>query len=241
MFTYSDIFSDKKTVLFVTAHPDDCLVYFAALIGRLRQDNKQVCVLLVTNGARGSKDVKISEEILAKIRLEEEKKALGFLQVPEENFFCLDYKDGEVESDMMLIRKISFYIRKYKADVVATHEPGLIYQSTYNNDGFFVQHRDHRKVGEAVIDAAYPFARDRSFFPEQLKEGVEPHSVYNLLLTDETGSNFHFDYTEELETKKSAMRIHKSQFDEDFINAVVNDMKSGDRFVEKFKYVKLLW
>lgn len=241
MFTYDQIFHDKTSVLFVTAHPDDCLVYFAALIHQLRIDNKDVYVAVVTNGARGSKENKISEDELAKIRISEEISALEYLTVPKENVICLDYKDGEVESDLKLIEKISFEIRKHKVDIVCTHEPSLLYQSTYNNDGFFVQHRDHRKVGEAVIDAVYPFSRDRSFFPEHEKKGVEPRSVYDILLTDEESSNFHFDYTKDLETKKSAMRIHKSQFNEEFIDQVVNDMKVDGRYFEKFKYLKLLW
>lgn len=241
MFKYADIFANKQNILLVTAHPDDCLVYFAALINQLRKDEKNVYVLVVTNGARGSKDAVVSEEELAKQRLAEEAAALGFLKVPAENLFCLNYKDGEVESNLKLIGEIACYFRKFKIDLVGTHDPAIIYQTTYNNDGYFVQHRDHRKVGEATIDAAYPFSRDRSFFPEQISEGLEPHSVYDLLLTDETGSNFELDYTADLETKKSAMRLHKSQFDEQFIEDVVNSVKNGERFVEKFKYLKLLW
>lgn len=241
MFTYDQIFDNKKSALIIAAHPDDCLVYFAGLIHKLRQDSKNVYVLTVTNGARGSKGNIISEEELAKKRLEEEIKALEYLHVPQENFACLNYKDGEVESNLTLIGEISYYIRKYKVDILCTHEPGLLYAATYNNDGFFVQHRDHRKVGEAVIDAAYPFSRDRSFFPEHTKERIDPHTVYDLLLTDEMGCNFDFDYTENLEMKKSAMRIHKSQFSEEFIDQVVNDMEKDGRYFEKFKYVKLLW
>ena len=141
------------------AHPDDILVYFAGLINKLRKDNKNVYAVTVTNGARGSKEAKISEEKLAEQRIQEEISALKFLKVPKENFFCLNYKDGEVESTMKLIGEVSYYIRKNKIDIVCTHEPGLIYEATYNNDGFFVQHRDHRKVGEATIDAAYPICQ----------------------------------------------------------------------------------
>jgi N,N'-diacetylchitobiose non-reducing end deacetylase len=166
MFTYTHIFDSKKSVLFVTAHPDDCLVYFAGLINQLRKDKKEVYVVVVTNGARGSKETIITEEALANLRLKEEATALEFLSVPKEHLFCLNYKDGEVESDMKLIGEISYFIRKYKIDIVCSHEPALIYASTYNNDGFFVQ---------------------------------------------------------------------------EFIESVVNDMKSEDRYYEKFKYVKLLW
>jgi LmbE family N-acetylglucosaminyl deacetylase len=241
MFTYQQIFDSKKNVLFVTAHPDDILVYYAALVHQLRKDHKNVLVVTVTNGARGSGDKNISDSELARIRIEEETAALAYLDVPKENIFCLNYKDGEVESNYKLIGEISRYIRKFKADIVCTHEPTAIYQPTYNKDGFFVQHRDHRKVAEAVVDAVYPFSRDRSFFPEQKKEGILAHTLYDIVMTDEIQSNFELDYTEDLEIKKAAMRIHKSQFDEAFISDVVNTVKNKDRFLEKYFYVKLLW
>lgn len=241
MYTYEQIFANKKRILFFPAHPDDIMVYFAGLVHRLRKDNKEVFVVTVSNGARGSKDSKISEEDLAKTRLEEEIAGLEYLNVPKENHVCLNYKDGEVESNMKLIGDIVWYIRKFKPDIVCTHEPSKLYIKMDDGTGAWVQHRDHRKVGEAVIDAAYPFSRDRSFFPEQAAEGLEPHTVYDLLLTEENGVNFKFDYTENLETKKAAMRLHKSQMDENFINDVVNSIKENERFLEYFNYVHLLW
>lgn len=241
MFTYEQIFTDKQNILFVTAHPDDVIVYFAALIHKLRTDNKNVYVVAVTNGARGSRKNVITEEKLAIQRIEEEIDALKKLTVPKENFFCLEYKDGEVESDLKLIGEISRFIRKWKADIVCTHEPALQYLQTYDKSGFFVQHRDHRKVGEAVIDAVYPFSRDRSFFPEHYTEGVEPHSVYDILLTDEKEFNFEIDHTEDVERKREALAAHKSQMDETTVEDILNAFKDGERHKEKFNYIKLLW
>jgi LmbE family N-acetylglucosaminyl deacetylase len=241
MFTYSDVFSEKKNVLIVTAHPDDTLVYFGALIYKLRQENINVYTLVVTNGARGSRENTISEVDLAKQRMLEEQTALSSLGVPEENVFCLGYMDGEVESDMKLIGEISKYIRKFKIDIVCSHEPSIQYAATYAKNGFFVQHRDHRKVGEAVIDAAYPFSRDRSFFAEHYVEGIEPHTLYDVLLTDEKDCNFEFEYTEQLDVKKAAMRLHKSQFNEESINEINDAFKFGDKYMERFHYLKLLW
>jgi LmbE family N-acetylglucosaminyl deacetylase len=240
-FTYSDICANKNNVLIVVAHPDDSIVYFGALIHQLRKDGKNVYVVVVSNGARGSKDNEVSEVTLAKIRMAEERAALKLLTVDKERIFCLNYADGEVESNLQLIGKISFYLRKFKVDLVCTHEPSLQYVPTYSKDGFFVQHRDHRKVGEAVIDAAYPFSRDRSFFTEQYAQGVEPHTCFDILLTDELHCNFDFDYTEDLEVKKSALRTYTSQIDENFLMALVDAVKFNDRYLEKFYYVKLLW
>lgn len=202
MFTYTDVFGTKSNVLLVTAHPDDALVYYGALIHKLRKDNKDVFVVCVSNGSRGSQDNHISEDALATLRIQEEIAALEYLNVPKTNFDCLEYKDGEIESNFKLIGEISKYIRKFKADIVCTHEPTAIYQQTYNKEGYFVQHRDHRKVAEAVVDAVYPFSRDRSFFPEHQTEGIEPHTLFEIVMTDEIESNFSIDYTDDTEVKK---------------------------------------
>lgn len=241
MFTYDQIFGSKQRVLFVTAHPDDLVVFFGGLIHQLRADGKEVYALLVTTGARGSRDKNIDEEVLAKQRLIEEATCLEALNISQENSFCLGYADGEVESNMKLIGEISKYIRKFKVDLVATHEPSLLYIPTYSKDGFFVQHRDHRKTGEATIDAVYPFSRDRSFFKEHYAEGIEPHEVFDILLTDEKESNFAFDCTPHLELKKQAMRAHKSQFDENTINEIITAFSENGICWEKFNYLKLQW
>lgn len=240
-YTYEDIFHNKQRILFFPAHPDDIMVYFAGLVSRLRKEGKDVFVVTVSDGARGSKNNIISEEELAKQRLEEEITALEYLDVPRKNHVCLNYKDGEVESTMQLIGEVTRYIRQFKPDIVCTHEPSSIYQSISDGTGYWVQHRDHRKTAEAVVDAAYPFSRDRSFFPEHEAEGLEPHKVFDLLLTEENGVNFKFDYTEDVEKKKEALRHHKSQMTEESINSIVEDLKEGGRYFEYFKYVHLLW
>lgn len=241
MYTYEQIFSAKQTALIFTAHPDDCIVFFAGLISKLRQEKKDVYVVVVTNGARGSRENQISEEKLANIRIQEEANALSHLDILSDHFLCLNHKDGEVESDMTLIGEISYYIRKFKPDIVCTHEPSRIYSSSYNNEGFFVQHRDHRKIGEAVLDAVYPFSRDLAFFPEHDKDGISPHTVFDVLLTDEDSSNFHFDFSTYKEVKKASLEQHKSQFSQEIVDLILNDAKVGDIYVEKFKYIKLLW
>ncbi len=241
MYTYNQIFEKKQNILFVTAHPDDVIVYFCALIHKLRKDNKNVYVVAVTNGARGSRKNIIADTELAKQRIVEELAALSTLNVPKENFECLNYKDGEVESNLQLIGEISKCIRKWKIDIACTHEPSLQYLKTYDNSGYFVQHRDHRKVGEAVIDAVYPFSRDRSFFPEHNIEGIEPHSLYDILLTDEKESNFELDHTAEVEVKRKALLEHRSQMDEKTADEILNAFAQDGKNLEKFQYVNLLW
>lgn len=242
MFTYDEIFASKHNIVFVTAHPDDVVVFYGALISKLVSDKKNIFVVTVTNGCRGSGDKDISEKDLGAMRVKEEIEALEFLGVPKENNICLNYKDGEVESNYQLIREFSKYIRQFKADIVCTHEPIGIYHSDYGNRGFFVQHRDHRKVGEAVIDSVYPFSRDKSFFPEHAADGIAPHTVMDILLTDENKSNFEIDYTDEVKVKMDALQMHHSQFDSpESAQEIVDAVKFDARYMEKYFYIKLLW
>jgi LmbE family N-acetylglucosaminyl deacetylase len=225
--------------LFVTAHPDDVIVFYGALIHKLVADKKNIFVVTVTDGCRGSGDRVITEEALGAERIGEEIKALEFLGVPKTNHACLGYKDGEVESNYKLIGEISKYIRQFKADIVCTHEPTGIYLTTYDKQGYFVQHRDHRKTAEAVVDAAYPFSRDKSFFPEQ---NLAPHTVMEIIMTDEIQSNFEIDYTDEVKNKVAALSMHKSQFkDEAEAQGIVDEVKFDDHYLEKYFYVKLIW
>lgn len=241
MFSYSDIFFDKQRILFVTAHPDDLVAFFGGLAYQLRQDNKDVFALLVTSGGRGSRQNEVSVSALAQQRLAEEAACLRILGIDEAHSFCLEYPDGEVESNLKLIGDIAKYIRKFSIDLVATHEPSLQYLADSSGKGFSVQHRDHRKIGEAVIDAVYPYSRDRSFFPEHAAEGLQPCQVFDILLTDEKDCNFKFDLNDTVEVKRRAMQAHQTQFSDETIEAILNSFAENGQNVEKFNYLKLLW
>ncbi len=240
MYTYQQVCGDKKRVLFVTAHPDDSGVFFGALISQLRSEGKEVYVLLVTTGARGSRDDVISENLLAEKRLAEETACLSVLGVAKENIFCLGYADGEVESDLTLIGQIAYYLRTNKIDLVATHEPTLQYVPVPGQQGFSIQHRDHRKIGEAVLDAVYPFALNRSFFPEHAAQGVEPHTVLEVLLTPENGYNLEFDFTDTCAQKRTALAKHASQFSAEIIERILTMFARDGRNFERYSYIKLL-
>jgi LmbE family N-acetylglucosaminyl deacetylase len=240
MLTYKEIFDTKQNVLIVTAHPDDCIVYFCGLIHKLRSENKDVYVLAVSNGARGG-DGTMSEDDLAKQRIQEEIDALSTLDVPKENFACLNYKDGDIESNLELIQKIVKYIVEWKADIVCTHDPAGQYIPTYDKSGFFIQHRDHRKVGEAVIDAVYPFSRHKSFFPENTDPSASPKDVYDILLTDENTFNMEIDMADNLDIKRKALAAHKSQMTDEHVEDIINAFSEDGKFFERFNYLKLLW
>lgn len=241
MYSYKDIFSNKKKVLFVTAHPDDIDVFFGGILCRLNKDKKKTFVLVVTSGGRGSQDKKISEMKLAELRKEEQIKSLRYLGLNQKDFFSLEYLDGQVENSMRLIGKISRVIRRFKPEIVCTHEPHGFYHSLPNSGKHYVNHRDHRNTGLSVLDAVYPFSRDLSFFRDHQKQGMSPHKVFEILFTGAFQVNTKINVTEVVGKKRAALLSHKSQFDKKKVEEILEGFKEKDRYFEAGNYIKLAW
>jgi len=64
--SYDDIFKDKERILVVFAHPDDAEIYCGGTIARLTKDNKEVRVVKVTSGNKGSRGQEISASVPAR-------------------------------------------------------------------------------------------------------------------------------------------------------------------------------
>jgi LmbE family N-acetylglucosaminyl deacetylase len=132
------------------------------------------------------------------------------------------------------MREIVRHIRRIKPYAVFTHDPNQIVRN------MFINHPDHRAVGEAAIDAVYPIARNRPSFPELLDEGLEPYSVKEIYLWTASETTFDVDITDVLETKIEALRQHDSQFDnfDEMQQRVRAFWREPDgRFLEKFRRI----
>jgi LmbE family N-acetylglucosaminyl deacetylase len=239
MYTYEDIFENKKRVLFVMAHPDDVDVFFGGTITKLRKDKKEVLVLVMTNGCRGSRANKVSEEKLAAERLREQENALRAYGVQKDHFNTLNYRDGEAENTMELIGEIAYFVRKFKPDLVATHNPNYFFSKNFHKDHYHVNHKDHRVCGASTMDAVYPFSRDHSFFPEHLKNGLEGHSATEMLFCKGDGVNTKIDVTVEIDKKRKGMLAHKSQFDEEKVEKILSFFKEDNNYFEEGYYIKI--
>ncbi len=196
-----------KTVLVVGAHPDDNDFGAGASVAKIARQGADVRYLITTTGQRGSSDAAMTAERLSEIREEEQREAGRFLGVREVQF--LDYVDGELAPDLRLKEQIVIQIRRRRPEVVFTMDPSFFY---YKKLGF-VNHSDHRAIGEATLDACYPLARDLLSFPDHFKAGLLPHKVEDLLLysLDPENANFFIDVSETFEMKLRALSLHKSQ------------------------------
>ncbi len=240
--SYTEVFGNKNKIMVVMAHPDDAEVFAGGTIARLIKDKKQVCVVKVTNGSKGSRDNNISASELVEIRKREDNESMKVLGVDLSNSIHLGFEDGYVEDSIETIGAISKIIRKFKPDIIITHNPQDMIINHSGGD-HWVNHRDHRNTGKSATDAAYPYSRDLLFFPEQFsEEGIGYHKVCEFLFADYyLGEDIvEIDITEFKELKETALTQHKSQFSEEKAKNMVEFMTTRDntdRKFECFKYV----
>lgn len=193
-------------MLGVAAHPDDLDVIAGGSVAVWAAAGVEVHYLVCSDGSKGSDDPKASRAELTQTRRGEQEAAAKVLGVQQVHF--LDYEDGTMECTSELKRDICRLIRQLKPDVVVTMDPTFVYSAEHN----IINHTDHRAVGQATLDAVYPLARDHLSFPELATEGLEPHKVKSLLLSNFEKADYYQDVSAVFDKKLAALKAHSSQF-----------------------------
>ena len=197
-------FPQPERAMVITAHPDDTEFGAAGMVALWAEKGTEVTYVIVTDGSKGSSDPDMTPEKIASLRQIEQKSAADILGVNEVVFLAMP--DGEVRNDYQLREKIVREIRKYKPEVLITHDPTTrIFQNSYLN------HTDHRVVGDTVLDAVFPLARDRLSFSEHEADGLEPHVVKDIFLMFTSEPNYWVDISTTIDKKIKALQQHKSQ------------------------------
>lgn len=213
--SFEDIFQDKSKIMVVVAHPDDNEIICGGIVARLLDEGKKVRLVVMTNGGKGFQNrTDVTESEYAKIRIAEQKEAGKELGLSEDENFNLNISDGELENTIENIEKVVFHIRQFKPELIITQNP-FDPINTFSEDVHWVNHRDHRNTASIVLDAVYPYSRDRGFFPEHFsKYNLEPHSVSELMFSDSYSypDVLYFDITKYFNKKKKALLKHKNAF-----------------------------
>jgi LmbE family N-acetylglucosaminyl deacetylase len=194
-----------ERVLVVAAHPDDIEFGAAGTVARWVGEGAALRFLLVTRGDKGSDDPATDVAALIAQREREQRAAATELGVERVDF--LDEPDGQVEVSLRLRERITRAIRTFRPEVVMTHDPTVLF---VNNE--WVNHPDHRAVGQVTVDAVFPTARDPLNFPEHLAVGLESWKVAELFLWSTNEANQLVDIAETIERKIDALGHHASQF-----------------------------
>ena len=186
-------------VMVIIAHPDDAEFGAAGPIAKWTAEGQNVLYLLCTSGEKGTADMNVRPEELAKTREREQWDAARFLGVRDVVF--MRYPDQGLEDTLQFRKAIVREIRRYRPHTVITSDPYRRY----------IWHRDHRIVGQVVLDAVYPYARDHLAYPDLIEEGLQPHKVKELLFWGAENANYRVDITATFKQKFSALLCHESQ------------------------------
>lgn len=196
--------NEVQHVLVVMAHPDDPEFFCGATLAQWARQGEAIHYLLLTCGDKGSDHPDMTPETLCADRQVEQRAAANIIGVKDVAF--LGYRDGELMNTLDVRREIVREIRRLKPHTVVSCDP-----TTYFRANVYLNHTDHRTAGAATCDAVFPAAGNRMYFPELLKEGLEPHAVKELWLTLSNEPNVWVQVNDTLEIKLEGLRQHRSQ------------------------------
>ncbi|MGE0059613.1 MAG: PIG-L deacetylase family protein [Dehalococcoidia bacterium] len=227
----ADVDPSERRALVIAAHPDDADFGAAGTAALWTREGWEFTYLVCTNGAKGSDDESMTPAQLIRMRRDEQRAAAMVLGVKDVMF--LDYEDGELTPSRDFLGDVVKAIRTVRPTAVFTHDPEAV---IVNNA--FVNHSDHRATGLTAIDAIYPAARDRMNFPEQIAEGLSTHKVSQIYIWGTERDNFKVDITDVIQTKVDALLAHTSQFEEEFVQRMLEVWRTPEgRYFESFRRV----
>jgi len=221
----------------ITPHADDAEYGIAGTVAKWTQQGKEVIYVVCTNGNKGSNNPQMQPEKLAAIREQEQLAAAKLLGLKEVIF--LRHEDQSLEDTPEFRKEIVRLIRMYRPEIVATSDPYRRY----------IWHRDHRITGRVVLDAIFPYARDRWAYPDLVEQGLEPHKVKEVLLWGAEEPNYFTDITDTFEIKMAALHCHHSQVGhfpqewDDLLKQRYEQLAEGKGFAlaEAFHRVEIWW
>jgi LmbE family N-acetylglucosaminyl deacetylase len=195
-----------ERALVVFAHPDDAEFLCGGTIAKWVSEGTDVRYVCATDGSAGWNGPNRGRADIAEIRKGEMREAAAVLGVADVAF--LDFPDGSLEPDLNLRKHITREVRRTRPDVIVTFDPSVRWVGRG-----YINHPDHRAVGDATLAVVSCDAPTRPQFPELLDEGFEPFKVRALWLASEEGADTKVDIGATIEKKVEAVMAHRSQIE----------------------------
>jgi LmbE family N-acetylglucosaminyl deacetylase len=232
--------AEPLRALAITAHPDDIEFGCAGTVARWVDEGAEVTFVIVTDGSTGTVDTTLMGERLADVRRDETVRAAKVLGVTDVVF--LGYRDGYVEPTLDLRRDLAREFRKARPHTMFVMDPQPL------PGAWFVNHPDHRAVGQASLDITVTAGTTPGHFPELLDEGHVPwRGLREIYLTGPGGGKHAVDITTTIDRKIEALKTHASQVGEwegleDMMRgwAKQNGVEHGFEYAELFQLIKPL-
>jgi LmbE family N-acetylglucosaminyl deacetylase len=192
--------SIPTTVLAIYAHPDDPDVSAGGTLASWASAGAEVHVCICADGDKGSTDPDADRHDLVVRRRAEVAAAGALLGVERQHWLGL--RDGEIEDTAALRGRLVALVRSVRPEAVVGPDPTAVFFGQS-----YVNHRDHRILGWAVLDAVAPAAANPHYFP-----GPDPaHRVSTLYLSGTLDPDVWVDITATIDAKAAAIACHASQ------------------------------
>lgn len=190
---------DPARALAVFAHPDDPEVSCGGTLARWTAAGCEVALVIANRGEKGSAEPGADPDQVAAHRWAEVEAAGEVLGVA--HLEGLGFPDGELDNTLELRGRLVALIRAWRPDAVVAADPTAVFFGES-----YVNHRDHRELGWAVLDSLVP-AASPSYFPDL----GEPHQVGLVLLSGTLEPDAWVDVGDALDRKVAAVACHGSR------------------------------
>ena len=194
----------RYRALAVSAHPDDIDFGAAATVARWVDEGWDVRYVVVTRGQKGAWDAHMEPDEYGALREREQRAAAEVVGVRDVTF--LDWMDSEVFDSLDLRRALSREFRRHRPHRLLTMDPQPLPTDR------FVNHPDHRAVGQCALDVTMTGGTTASIFPELIEDGLPPwRGLEQIWLMGPAAHPTAVDVTGYVDRKVAALRCHESQ------------------------------
>ncbi len=188
-----------ERALAIFAHPDDPEVACGGTLARWAAAGSEVHLVIANRGEKGSADPATDPDALAQARAVEVARAAEVMGVAGVQH--LGYPDGELDNDAALRERLIAVIRAGRPSAVVAPDPTAVFFGES-----YVNHRDHRELGWAVLDSLVPAAS-----PLYVPHAGAAHQVRLVLLSGSLEADAWVDIAATLDTKVTAVACHESR------------------------------
>jgi LmbE family N-acetylglucosaminyl deacetylase len=193
-----------ERALVAFAHPDDAEFLCGGTVAAWTQAGTVVTYVCATDGSAGWNGPDRSRSEIAAIRQGEMRDAAAVLGVEDVRF--LGHVDGSLLPSLDLRRELAREVRGVRPDVIVAPDPSVMWVGRR-----YINHPDHRAIGDAILAVVACDAPTRPQFPELLEAGLEPYEVPALWLAMGDGGDRLVDIGATIDRKIEALRAHESQ------------------------------
>lgn len=191
----------------MSAHPDDIEFGCAGTLALWADEGIELTFCIVTDGSTGTQDRELIGARLVEARREESEAAAKVLGAQQVVF--LGYPDGYVEYSLGLRRDIAREFRRHRPHRYVVMDPATTIEDR------FINHPDHRAIGQASLDVTLTAGTTPGHFPELLDEGLEPwRGLRELWIMGPARGAVVIDISATIDRKIEALLFHRSQVGE---------------------------